>query len=65
MISIKKEGVPFYILVYPDDLRAKIYKLKENEYIKEGDFTLEEYKFDNLDCKASISFKDVFAKFRK
>ena len=61
----KKEGVPFYVLIYPDDLRAKIYKLEGNEYIKQGDFTLEEYKFDNLECKASINFKDVFAKFRK
>jgi len=60
----KKEKVPYYVLVYPEDLRAKIYKLEGNEYSKQGDFALEEFSFNDLDCKASINFKDVFAKFR-
>ena len=53
------------MLVYPEDLRAKIYKLEGNEYSKQGDFAIEEFSFDNLECKASINFKDVFAKFRE
>jgi len=61
----KKERVLYYVLVYPEDLRAKIFKLEGNEYIKQGDFSLEEYNFNDLDCKASINFKSVFAKFRK
>ena len=61
----KDERVPYYIIVYPNDLKAKIYKLQGNEYIKEGDFSLESYYFDDLSCKASINFSDVFEKFRK
>jgi len=61
----KKERVLYYVLVYPEDLRAKIFKLDGNEYIKQGDFSLEEYKFNDLECKASINFGSVFAKFRK
>jgi len=60
----KKEGVPYYVLVYPDDLKAKIYKLEGSEYIKQGDFSLETYQFEDLKCKASINFQMVFEKFR-
>ena len=61
----KEERVPYYILVYPNDLKAKIYKLEGNEYIKQGDFSLEKYEFNDLECKASIDFEAVFEKFRK
>ena len=61
----KEERVPYYILVYPNDLKAKIYKLEGNEYIKQGDFSLETYEFTDLECKASIDFEAVFEKFRK
>jgi len=61
----KKEGVKYYVLVYPNELKAKIYQLKGSEYIKVGDFSLETYDFDDLECKASIDFESVFEKFRK
>ena len=61
----KEERVPYYVLVYPNDLKAKIYKLEGNKYIKEGDFSLERYKFNGLECMVSIDFKAVFKKFRK
>jgi len=61
----KKEGVPYYVLVYPNALKAKIYKLVGSEYIKQGDFSLETYQFDDLACQASINFQAVFEKFRK
>ena len=59
------EGVQYYILVYPDDLRAKVYSLKEGRYIKVGDFTHEVLNFDDLDCSISLDFAKVFDKFRK
>ena len=61
----KEERVPYYVLVYPNDLKAKIYKLQENNYIKEGDFSLETYDFKDLECQATINFESVFEKFRK
>jgi len=58
------EGVGYYILVYPDDLKAKVYSLKEGTYIKVGDFTHELLTFDDLDCSLSLDFEKVFGKFR-
>jgi Uma2 family endonuclease len=59
------EGVKYYILVYPDDLRAKIYKLKNDKYIKIGDFTKEKIVFDDIPCSVELNFERVFKKFRK
>lgn len=61
----EKEKVKYYLLVYPDDLKAKIYKLDGKEYDKQGDFTTESYTFKESSCKASINFERVFKKFRK
>jgi len=60
----KDEKVKYYVLVYPQDLKAKIYKLENNQYIKQGDFLEEEFFFNDLECKASINFKEVFRKLR-
>ena len=59
------EGVQYYILVYPDDLRAKVYSLKEGKYIKVSDFTHEVLHFDDLTCDISLDFAKVFKKFRR
>ena len=58
------EKVKYYILVYPEDLRAKIYKLKESQYDKEGDFTLESYNFSDTTCNITLDFERVFRRFR-
>jgi Uma2 family endonuclease len=61
----EKEQLPYYIIVYPDDLKAKLYKLKDGKFAKQGDFSNETYDFDETSCKASINFDDVFRQFRK
>jgi len=58
----EKEGVKFYILVYPDDLRAKIYKNENGEFKKVGDFCKEKFKFDF--CEVEVDFDEVFKKYR-
>ena len=60
----EKEKVNYYILVYPNDLRAKIYKLKDSKYDKEGDFLQESYNFKETTCNVSLDFKRVFKRFR-
>ncbi len=60
----KKEKVNYYILVYPDDLRAKIYKLKDLDYDKMGDFLEDTYTFEETECGVSLDFKKVFSRFR-
>jgi len=52
------------ILVYPDDLKAKVYSLKEGRYIKVRDFTHEVLDFEDLKCSISLDFAKVFTKFR-
>ena len=61
----EQEKVPYYILVYPEDLRAKAYRLKNGRYDKIGDFTREKLEFGDLECPLSIDFDEVFRRFRK
>ena len=58
------EGVQYYILVYPDDLKAKVYSLKDGRFIKVADFTHEVLDFDDLECDITLDFKKVFQRFR-
>ena len=60
----ESEKVKYYILIYPNDLVAKIYKLKGDEFVKEGDFSEEEYIFEDTQCKVNLDFKKVFERFR-
>ena len=59
----EKEKVLYYCIVYPDDLKVKIFKLTENGYSKEGDYFTENYTFEQSSCKASIDFSEVFERF--
>jgi len=61
----EEEGVEYYILVYPDDLRAKAYRLIDGKYRKIGDFSKETLEFDGLNCKLFLDFAKVFMRFRK
>ena len=60
----EKEKVNYYILLYPNDLRAKIYKLKGSKYDKEGDFLQESYRFEETTCEITLDFARVFKRFR-
>ncbi len=59
------ERVEYYLLVYPEDLVAKVYRLKDNRYVKVGDFTTEKLLFSDIGCELSIDFARVFKKFKK
>ena len=59
------EKVKYYIIVYPDDLYAKVYKLDEKKYDKQGDFSEETYTFSETKCGISLDFSKVFKRFRK
>jgi Uma2 family endonuclease len=59
------EKVKYYILVYPNDLKAKIYKLEDKNYTKEGDFFDSIYEFDDTTCKTKIDFNNVFKRYKK
>lgn len=60
----EEEKVKYYILVYPEDKKAKIYKLEGKSFEKEGDFLEESYKFDDTTCPIILDFKKVFKKIQ-
>jgi len=61
----QEQKVKYYIIVYPDDLIAKVYKLDGKAYDKQGDFAIETYLFENTTCGVTINFEKVFRRFRK
>lgn len=58
------EKVPYYILLYPEDLKAKIYELQNNRYEKVVDLLEGTFEFKALECNAKIDFDFVFERFR-
>ncbi len=60
----EREKVKYYIIIYPDDLIAKVYKLDGKAYDKQGDFDIESYKFNGASCAITLDFEKVFKKFR-
>jgi len=58
----EKEGVKYYILVYPNDTKAKVYKLHEGRYIKVGDFTDETTTFTIKKCSIDFDFSFIWSK---
>ncbi|SFV75309.1 hypothetical protein MNB_SM-3-37 [hydrothermal vent metagenome] len=60
----EREKVKYYIIIYPNDLVAKVYKLDNKKYDKQGDLTIEEYMFEDTTCAISIDFEKVFRRFR-
>jgi len=56
----EREGVLYYILVYPDTKIAKVYKLKDGRYIKMGDFSDEEIIFELPSCEIEFDFSKIW-----
>lgn len=60
-----EEGVKYYILVYPNDLVAKVYKNDDFTFKKIGEFDSELLTFDDAKCKLSFDFSAIFDRFRE
>ena len=58
------EKVRWYVLLYPEDLRAKIYHLEGSRYDKVADVLEGVFQFQETTCPVSIDFDFVFARFR-
>ena len=56
----QREQVPYYILAYPTDRLARIYKLVDGQFVKQGEFIDETYTFGGLDCPVTIDFQRIF-----
>jgi len=56
----QNEGVKYYILAYPEIKKAKVYKLHNGKYIKVGDFSDENYKFELDKCNIKFDFSFIW-----
>lgn len=56
----QQEGVKFYILAYPDEKIAKVYRLHEGRFIKEADYSNERFDFTIRECDLTIDFSQVW-----
>ena len=61
----ESEKVPYYVLLYPEDLKAKIYKLDGKSYEKVTDILEGTFVFDGVECSPKIDFDFVFERFRE
>ena len=60
----EREKVNYYVIVYPDELKAKVFKHNGERFVKEGVFEKEVYNFEDMTCFAKIDFERVFKRFR-
>lgn len=60
----ESEKVQYYLIVYPNECKAKVYKLDNDKFSKQGDYSRETYEFVDTTCKAKINFDNVFKRFR-
>ena len=60
----EKEKVKYYIIVFPNELIAKVYKLENNRYEKMGTFREEEVEFE-IKCPLKINFNNIFKRFKE
>ena len=56
----QREGVLYYILVYPEKRLAKIYHNKEQGFKKLGDYSSGEIKFIIGECRFSFDFSSIW-----
>ena len=61
----EKEKVNYYILAYPNHLKAKAYKLKDGRFDKIGDFSSEVLAIDDNECATKVDFSEVFRRLRE
>jgi len=60
----EEEKVKYYVLVFPNELIAKVYKLNGNKYEKVGSFREEKVEFD-IECSLTVDFDNIFKRFKE
>ena len=56
----EREGVEFYVMVFPSLKKAKAYRLREGRYIKLKDITNETLELEIENCTVSVDFSKVW-----
>lgn len=56
----QREGLLYYILVYPEKRLAKVYRNDSQGFKKSGDYCSEMVKFDIKACSFTIDFASIW-----
>lgn len=56
----RSEAVAYFVLVYPEPRKAKVFRLIDGEYRKAGDFTDEQFRFDLSRCAVEVDFSALW-----
>ena len=54
------EGVQIYIIVYPEEQKAKVFQLKEGRYIKQGDYLQNTFNSSMQGCAFELNFATIW-----
>ncbi|WPL17292.1 hypothetical protein Thiowin_02293 [Thiorhodovibrio winogradskyi] len=52
----RDEGVSYYLLLYPKQAKAKVYRLVDGDYRKVGDFHRERCSIELPECEVDVDF---------
>ena len=58
----QQEGVQYYVIDYPEQKKAKVYRLIDYVYRKMGDFSDETYTFELEKCSIDFNFGFIWRK---
>lgn len=56
----RNEGVGYYLLLYPRQAKAKVYRLVNGDYWKVGDFQRERCTIELPDCAIDLDFSELW-----
>ena len=56
----QREGLRYYILVYPENRLAKVYRNDTQGFIKQGGYSTEKVEFAIHDCRFNIDFATIW-----
>ncbi|WP_428353518.1 Uma2 family endonuclease [Methyloprofundus sp.] len=56
----EKEGVAYYVLVYPEKKIAKVYRWVSGYYQKQGDFDKGDFEFDLGECSVVLDLSTIW-----
>ncbi len=56
----EREGVEYYVIVFPELRKAKVYKLREGKYVKVRDVCEDVMEIDLEDCKIYLDFSRIW-----
>jgi len=58
----QSEAIKYYVLVYPESNKAKVYQLINYKYQKLGDFSNESFIFELSGCEINFDFNFIWRK---